>query len=273
MTNQLATTPSTPIITVTTVTSADGTTIEVERYGAAGPAVVLVGGVLGDRSQQAPVAELLASRFTVHNYDRRGHGASGFNPPYSTDREVEDLAAVIEAAGGSAFVYATSGCSVIALRAAAAGVPITRLALWEPPFIMDGSRPPVPADYHQQLEALLAEDRRGDMVALFLTTAAGIPEPFVEQLRQAPFWEAQEAFAPTLVHDATMMRDYSIPAAAASANIPTIVLDGGTTPWLTAAADAVAATLPHARRETLAGQQHNVDPTAIAPALTTHFTS
>jgi len=270
MTDQLTTTPST---SVTTISTGDGTTIEVERHGAAGSALVLVGCVLGDRSQQSPVAELLASRFTVHNYDRRGHGASGFTPPYSTGREVEDLAAVIEAAGGSASVYATSGCSVIALQAAEAGVPIARLALWEPPFIVDGSRPPVPTDYRQQLEALLAEGRRGDMVALFLTVAAGIPEPFVEQLRHAPFWEAQEAFAPTLIHDATMMGDYTIPVAAASANVPTLVLDGGTTPWLSTAADAVAATLPDARRETLAGQQHNVDPTAIAPALTTHFSS
>src|SRR3979409_1422819 len=105
----------------TTVTSDDGTEIAVERCGG-GPAVVLVGGIVGDRSQQAPVAQLLASRFTVYNYDRRGHGESGFTAPYSTDREVEDLAAVIAHAGGSACVYATSGLAVIALQAAAGGV-------------------------------------------------------------------------------------------------------------------------------------------------------
>jgi pimeloyl-ACP methyl ester carboxylesterase len=255
-----------------TVTSDDGTEIAVERYGA-GPAVVLVGCILGDRSQQAPVAQLLAPQFSVYNYDRRGHGESAFTAPYSADREVEDLAAVIAHAGGSASVYATSGMAVIALQAAAGGVPITRLALWEPPFIVDDSRPPAPADYRQQLETLLAQDRRGDMVALFLTEAASIPMPFVEQIRQSPFWGAQEAVAHTLVYDATMMGDFSIPAAAASANVPTVVLDGGTTPWLTNAADAVAAELPDAQRRTLPGQQHNVEPDAIAPVLADHFAS
>jgi pimeloyl-ACP methyl ester carboxylesterase len=189
------------------VTSRDGTEIVFDRIGD-GPAVVIVGGIVGDRTQQAPVADLLAERYTVYNYDRRGHGESGFTAPYDPDREAEDLAAVIDQAGGSASVYATSGCVVIALRAAATGDSITRLAFWEPPFVVDGSRPPVPPDYREQLVTLFAEDRRGDMVALFLTEAAGIPEPLVEQLRQAPFWGAQEAFADTLIYDATMMGDY-----------------------------------------------------------------
>jgi pimeloyl-ACP methyl ester carboxylesterase len=252
------------------ITSKDGTTIEVECSGTGDP-VVIIGGIVGDRSQQAPVAELLAPQFTVYNYDRRGHGSSGLNPPYSTDGEVEDVAAVIDLAGGSACVFATSGCSVIALQAAATGVPITKLALWEPPFIVDDTRPPVPSDYRQQLEALLAEDRRGDMVALFLTAAAGIPAPFVDQLRQSPFWAPQEAFAPTLINDATMMGDYSVPTSTVSVDVPTLVLDGGTTPWLTTAADTVASVLPDAQRRTLAGQQHNVEPEAIAPALAAHF--
>jgi pimeloyl-ACP methyl ester carboxylesterase len=256
--------------TVSEVKSNDGTAIAVERSGA-GPAVVIVGCVVGDRSQQAPVAQLLASQFTVCNYDRRGHGDSGFTAPYGVDREVEDLATVIAHAGGSARVYATSGCSVIALQAAAAGVPITKLALWEPPFVVDDSRPAIPADYRQQLETLLAQDRRGDMVALFKTEAVGMPAPLVEQMRQAPFWGGQEAVAHTLVYDATLMGDFAVPAAAASADVPTVVLDGGTTPWLTKAADTLAAVLPDARRQTLGGQQHNVDPNAIAPALAEYF--
>jgi pimeloyl-ACP methyl ester carboxylesterase len=253
-----------------TMTSRDGTKIAVDRSGE-GPAVVIVGGVLGDRSQQAPVAELLSARFAVRNYDRRGHGESGFTDPYGVEREAEDLAAVIEDAGGSAGVYATSGCSVIALQAAADGVPITRLALWEPPFTVDDARPPVAADYRPQLEALLAEDRRGDMLALFMTEAVGMPAPFVEQMRQAPFWDVQEAHAHTLVYDAAMMGDYAIPANAAAVNVPTLVLDGGTTPWLTSAADKLADMLPDARRQTLTGQLHNVEPTAIAPALAEFF--
>lgn len=250
--------------------SKDGTNIVFDRVGD-GPPVVIVGGVVGDRSQQAPVAQLLGEQFTVYNYDRRGHGESGFTEPYSTDREVEDLATVIAGAGGSASVFATSGCSVIALQAAADGTGISRLALWEPPFIVDDSRPPVPSDYRSQLEALLEQDRRGDMVALFLTEAAGIPAPFVEQLRQAPFWGAQEAAADTLVYDATMMRDYDIPASAESVQVPTLVLDGATTPWLTASADKLASLLPNARRQSLTGQQHNVEPDAIAPGLSAFF--
>lgn len=252
------------------VTSSDGTEIVFDRSGD-GPAVVIVGGVVGDRSQQAPLADLLAARFSVYNYDRRGHGESGFTAPYSAEREAEDLAAVIEHAGGAASVYATSGCTVIALQAVANGAPITKLALWEPPFIVDGSRPPVPADYREQLEDLLAQDRRGDMVALFLTEAAGIPAQFVEQLRQAPFWGAQEAFAQTLIYDATMMRDYSIPATAASARVPTLVLDGATTPWLTSSADKLAGVLPDGRRDSLPGQQHNVEADALAPVLADWF--
>ena len=122
------------------IASVDGTTIASDRLGA-GPVVVIVGGVVGDRSQQAPVAELLSARFTVYNYDRRGHGESGFTGPYSVAREAEDLAAVIAEAGGAACVYATSGCSVIALQAAASGVPITKLALWEAPFTMMAAVP------------------------------------------------------------------------------------------------------------------------------------
>ena len=252
------------------VTSADGTPIAYDRLGD-GPPVVIVGGIVGDRSQQAPVAELLATQFTVFNYDRRGHGESGFTEPYSAQREAEDLAAVIEEAGGSAAVYATSGCTVIALQAIENGARVTKLALWEPPFVVGDSRPPVVADYRQQLESLLAEDRRGDMVALFLTAAAGIPAPFVDQLRQSPYWAAQEAFAHTLIYDAMMMGDYGIPATASSANVPALVLDGATTPWLTAGADGVAEALPNAQRRSLPGQQHNVEPDAIAPALAEFF--
>jgi pimeloyl-ACP methyl ester carboxylesterase len=252
------------------VTSPDGTTIAFDRTGQ-GPAVVIVGGVLGDRSQQTPVAELLSAQFTVHNYDRRGHGDSGFTGPYSAEREAEDLATVIDAAGGSACVYATSGCAVIALQAAASGALIAKLALWEPPFVVDASRPPIPADYRQRLEALLEQDRRGDMVGLFMIEAVGMPAPFVEQMRQAPFWGAQEDQAHTLVYDAAMMGDFTIPATAATVHVPTLVLDGATTGWITNTADALAGVLPDARRRTLAGQQHNVEPGAVAPPLAEFF--
>ncbi|HMJ02020.1 MAG TPA: alpha/beta hydrolase [Conexibacter sp.] len=254
------------LITQTSVTSADGTTIAFDVRGS-GPALVLVGGVLDGRAQQEPVADLLASRFTVLNFDRRGHGASGFTGPYAAQREVEDIAAVIAHAGGSALVYATSGCGMIALQAAAQGVPIEKLVLWEPPFVVDDSRPPVPADYRQQLERMLAEDRQGDMVALFMTEAATVPAEFVAGMRQAGFWDEQEQQAHTLVYDAQLMGDFSLPPHFASIGTPTLVLDGGTTPWMTNAADAVSDLLRDAQRRTLAGQMHNVAPDVVAPAI------
>ena len=255
------------------VKSKDGTLIAYDKSGN-GPAVVIVGGIAGDRSQQAPLAALLAKDFTVFNFDRRAHGESGMTEPYAVEREIEDIEAIISEAGGSAFAYGTSGCAVLALLAAATGVGSTmrKLALWEPPFIVDDSRPKVPADYKQQLESLLAQNRRGDMVELFMTTAVGMPKEFVAPMRQAPFWAAQEAVAHTLVYDATIMGDYSLPRTRITRlQVPTLVLDGGTTPWLSAAADAVATALPKAQRRTLAGQQHNVDAAAIAPALAAFF--
>jgi pimeloyl-ACP methyl ester carboxylesterase len=255
------------------VKSKDGTLIAYDRSGH-GPAVVIVGGIAGDRSQQAPLAELLARDLTVFNFDRRGHGESAMTEPYAVEREIEDIDAIIGEAGGSALVYGTSGCAVLALLAAAggSGSKMKKLALWEPPFIVDDSRPKVPSDYRQQLASLLAQNRRGDMVELFMTAAVGMPKEFVAPMRQAPFWAAQEAVAHTLVYDATIMGDYSLPRARlARVTVPTLVLDGGTTPWLSASADAVASALPKAQRRTLAGQQHNVDAGAIAPALTEFF--
>src|SRR5579884_2936722 len=127
-----------------TVTSKDGTTIAYEQSGA-GPAVIVIGGVLGDRSQQAGLARLLAEHFTVYNIDRRGHGESGFTAPYAVEREVEDLDALITATGGSAFVYGTSGMGVLCMEAAARGLSpkMKKLAVWEPPYILDESRPPI----------------------------------------------------------------------------------------------------------------------------------
>jgi pimeloyl-ACP methyl ester carboxylesterase len=257
------------------VISKDGTSIAFERSGQ-GPAVIVVGGVLGDHSQQAPLAALLSKHFTVYNYDRRGHGESGNTEPYAVEREIEDLDAVMNEAGGSAFVYGTSGLAVLALSAAAAGLAprIKKLAVWEPPYIVDDSRPPVPQNYKEQLISLLREDRRGDMVELFFVEAVGMPRAFVAQMRQAPFWAAQEALAHTTIYNATIMGDFSLPRARlATVTTPTLVIDGGQTPWLSHTAQAVADVLPHAQRRTLSGQPHNVDPEALAPVLVEFFHS
>ncbi|MEU7871742.1 alpha/beta hydrolase [Dactylosporangium sp. NPDC049140] len=252
-------------------TSKDGTAIAFDQVGE-GPAVIVVGGGPTTRAVNTAVAELLAPSFSVFNYDRRGHGDSGDTPPYTADREYEDLEAIIAVAGGSAHVYGTSGGGMIALEAAARGLAITRLVVWEPPYIVDDTRPPVPADYHQQLVDLLAAGRRGDMLELFFTKAANLPAEFVSPMRQSPFWPAMEELAPTLVYDAMLTGDFSLPTQRiAAVAIPTLVLDGGTTLWLSNAARAVTGTLPDARHRTLPGQPHNVDPAAIAPALAEFF--
>ena len=257
------------------VTSRDGTIIAYEQSGQ-GPALVVVGGVLGDHHQQAGLAALLAEHFTVYNIDRRGHGESGFTPPYAVEREVEDIDAVLNAAGGSAFVYGTSGPGVLSMYAAAAGLSpkMKKLAVWEPPYILEGTRPPVPQDYMEQLAQMLREGRRGDMIELFLTKAVGMPAEFVAPMRQSPFWAAQEAFAPTLVYDATLMYPFSLPKERiAKATVETLVIDGGTVPWISQAAQAVADTLPNAHRRTIAGQPHNVADEAMAPVLIEYFQS
>jgi len=255
------------------VTSKDGTIIAFDKLGQ-GPALVVVGGVLGDHHQQAGLAALLAEHFTVYNIDRRGHGESGFTTPYVVEREVEDIDALITEAGGSAFVYGTSGPGVLCMEAAARRLSpkMKKLAVWEPPYILEGSRPPIPQDYQEQLAQLLGEGRKGDMIELFLTKAVGMPAEFVAPMRQSPFWAAQEAFAPTLVYDATLMADYSLPKERiAKATVETLVIDGGTVPWMSQAAQAVADTLPHAHRHTLAGQPHNVADEAMAPVLIEYF--
>ncbi|MEV4063251.1 alpha/beta fold hydrolase [Nonomuraea dietziae] len=254
------------------VISQDGTAIAFDRIGQ-GPAVILIGGGPNDRSANTPLAELLAKNLTVYNYDRRGRGDSGDTAPYAVDREFEDIEAIINEAGGVAHLYGTSGGGIIALEAAARGLAVGRLAVWEVPYILPGTRPPVPADYREQLVDLLAEGRRGDMCELFLTAAVGMPPEFVTPMRDFPGWSSMEAVAHTLIYDATITGDFSLPAdRLAGVAVPTLVIEGETIPWISSAAQAVAEALPDARRASLTGQPHNVSPEAIAPVLAAFFT-
>ncbi len=256
-----------------TVKSSDGTNIVFDRSGD-GPPVVMIGAGPTDRYANSTLAELLADQFTVLNYDRRARGDSGDTPPFTVDREYDDLAAVIGAAGGEVFIHGTSGGAVIALEAAARGLGVTRLGLWEPPFMLSDettrSRPP--ADYGAQVAAAVAEGRPGDAVELFFTQAVGMPGEFVAPMRETPFWPSMENLAQSLVYDAAIMGDFQVPTERlAKVNVPTLLLDGGTTPWMSRTADAIANLVPGAQRRTLPGQQHNVDATVIAPALTEFF--
>ena len=237
------------------------------------PALILLGG-FPDRTANTQVAALLSTYFTVYNYDRRGHGDTPDSAPYSVDREYEDFDALIGAAGGSAFIYGTSGGGIMALEAAARGLAVTKIAIWEAPYFIEGSRPPLRTDYRELLTQMISENRRGDAVELFFTEAVGIPAPFVAPMRSTPFWPSMEKVAHTLIYDSMVVGDYSLPVERlASVTVPTLVLDGGTSNWLTDAANAVADALPNAQRRTLEGQPHNVAPEAVAPALVAFFAS
>jgi pimeloyl-ACP methyl ester carboxylesterase len=257
---------------VNTVRSADGTTIAFDRLGVGTP-VIVVSGASTARGIHAQLAQLLAEDFTVFNYDRRGRGDSGDTPPYTIQGEVEDLHAVITEAGGSAAVFGNSSGAVLALHAAAAGLAVTKLALWEPPFMVDPDAPRRQQEYVAQLTELLDEGRRGDAMALFMK-AVGLPEEMIAGMRNAPMWPGMEAIAHTLAYDATIMGDSTVPTdLVASVTAPTLVLNGSDTgAWAANAAQALSAALPNPRHRTLEGQTHNVSWEVLAPVLREFFT-
>jgi len=263
-----------------TVTSKDGTTIAYDQAGT-GPLLVLVDGALNSRSfgLNGPLAPILADRFTVVTYDRRGRGDSGDTPPYAVQREIEDLAAVIDVVGGPAYVYGISSGAGLALEAASA-VPtkVAKLALYEPSFVVDNTRPPVPADAVEQVTGLLARNRRGAAVKLFLREDAQVPAMVVAVMPLMPAWGKLKAAAHTLPYDLTIMdgRQQGRPLPVgqwASLTAPTLVMAGGKSPaWLQNAALAVAQALPGATHQTLPGQTHIVKPGPLAPVLAEFFT-
>ncbi|HEX9057400.1 MAG TPA: alpha/beta hydrolase [Ktedonobacterales bacterium] len=265
-----------------TVMSKDGTHIAFDQSGQ-GPALVLVTGASATRADAASVAAALAPHFTVFAYDRRGRGDSGDTNPYAVEREVEDIEAVIDEAGGSAFVFGHSSGAALALDAALLfPSSITKLALYEPPFFVDDTHAPAPEDFAARLDALVASGRRGDAVELWMAFI-GAPPEMVAQMRQSPMWPNMEALAHTLAYDATIMHDTETGSPAplakwASVAIPTLVMDGTMSlgreeahTFMRHAADALASVLPNARRRTLDGQDHGPADAVLVPALEAFF--
>jgi pimeloyl-ACP methyl ester carboxylesterase len=254
-------------LTTTTATSKDGTRLAVDVSGS-GPAIVLVSGGSVDRGSNAGLAEALKSSFTTYNYDRRGRGDSGDTAPYAVEREIEDIEAVIALAGGTAHLYGSSSGAGLALEAAAAGAPVDKLVLWEPPYNVDPEGRP-PADSVEQLDRLVADGRRGDAATFFMVDMVRLPAEFAAFARTQPWWAAQEAIAHTLAYDARVMGDYSPPVAtAARITVPTIILTGGASfPFMHTTADVLADAIPDARTRLLEGQEHNVDPTVLGSAI------
>ncbi|MGW0557904.1 alpha/beta fold hydrolase [Streptomyces sp. NPDC002926] len=252
--------------------SGDGTLIAYEQWGGAGPPVVLVGGALCTGATDAPLAALLAPQFSVFTYDRRGRGASGDTAPYGVEREIEDLAAVLAAAGGSASVHAISSGAALALRAAAAGLPITQLSVYEPPFTTNPASREEPAAYVARLRELVERGRPGDALALFLTET-GMSPAAIEGMRRTPMWAEIEAVAHTLPYDHEIMGDGHVPVEQLlSIAQQVLVVGGGASPdRLRDAARVVSECLPRGRHRTLTGQTHEVTPQVLAPLLAEFF--
>ena len=256
--------------------SRDGTPIAYETSGT-GPALILVDGALCSRSfgPMPKLAPRLAKHFTVYMYDRRGRGESSDRQPYSREREVEDLAALIQEAGGSAFLLGLSSGGALALEAAASGLAIRKVAVYEPPYV-GASGHGGGAEHERQLGRLLAAGDRGGAVKYFMTTMVGAPAAVVIIMRLMPWvWRKLQAVAHTLPYDAAVMNEFEVPTARFSTiSVPTLVLHGSKTDArLQRAARSVAEAVPEAQSLTLAGQTHNVSPVVLAPAVVTFFTA
>jgi pimeloyl-ACP methyl ester carboxylesterase len=260
------------------VTSKDGTRIAYDKVGK-GPAVVVVNGALSTRAGGAELAQLLAPNFTVYNYDRRGRGDSGDSKAYSVQREVEDLEAVIDAAGGSAHVYGKSSGAALALQATSLlGAKVSKLAIYEAPYSEAEGAANEWRTFTSRIDELLAAGRRADAVTQFMKFV-GAPDEAIAKMKASSAWPAMETMAPTLAYDnAVLGGDRSVPVATATKiRAVTLVMDGSASlapmPFMRATADKLAKTIPNAKRRTVEGQAHDVSAKALAPVLLTFLSS
>jgi pimeloyl-ACP methyl ester carboxylesterase len=258
------------------VTSKDGTTIDYTKTGT-GPALIVVTGATQFRafdSSLAVLAKLLVNDLTVITYDRRGRGESGNTMPFSPEREIEDIAALIAGpAGGRASVLGYSSGAVVALEAAVAGLPIDKVIMYEPPFVLPESGfPPPPADYVEALNRMTASGDRDAAPAYFMQTV-GMPPQAIEGAKQSPMWPIMQSVGPTIAYDGQFMfdayyTDHKFPARWQKATMPVLVANGDKSfPFMPSAAEAVAKELPNATRKVLAGQDHGPKPDVFAPVI------
>jgi pimeloyl-ACP methyl ester carboxylesterase len=264
-----------------TVTSNDGTTIAYDRHGS-GPAVILVGGALSLRrfKKMEQFSQALGERFTVINYDRRGRGDSTDVGPFAVEREIEDIAALIEAAGGQASLWGWSSGGALALRAAGAGIGVSRLAVYETPFMVDPEDRLPTRDYGARLADLVAADDRAGAVRHFMRNAIGLPAPVIALMRLMPMWKDLKSTAHTLPYDWAALGEHNMygagldPAEWASVTAPTLVAYGSKSPaQLQKGSQALAEVLPNAELRRLDGQTHNVSVKAFAPVLIDFFSA
>ncbi len=266
--------------TMQTVTSKDGTTIAFDKLGQGEP-LILVAGALSSRAVVTPLAELLAKHFTVYNYDRRGRGDSSDTQPYAVKREIEDIEAVIDAAGGSAFVYGHSSGAVLALEATSKlPTKVKKLALYEAPLILDESRPALPNDYVAQLNTAIAAGDRSKAVEIFMTKAINLPAEDLEGMKTDPLWAFMEALAHTIAYDGMVVGntmsgeplEAEVIKRWGSATIPTLVMSGANSEgFFHTAAQTLVDVLPDAQFQMMEGQDHGVAPEALTPVLVAFF--
>ncbi|MEP6954477.1 MAG: alpha/beta hydrolase [Solirubrobacteraceae bacterium] len=265
-----------------TVQSADGTTIAYERLGEGDrPPVIVVGGALCDRGRMRPVCAALAAHATVFNYDRRGRGDSGEGDGHDVAREIEDIAALVGEAGGSAAIYGHSSGAALVLRAALRGLPLDKVVLHDPPFGPDDAEQrEVARAYDDELRTLVVAGRDGDAVALFMRLT-GMPAEAVEAMRGEPWFAATAALGPSLLHDSAAMsnveRAGTVPLdliADADVTFPTLVLVGDANPpFFVDAGRRLAEALPDARLRLLEGEGHVVDPETLVPPVADFVTA
>lgn len=260
------------------VMSLDGTKIAYTKLGS-GPPLVLVDGAFCYRENgpSAQLAPQLAKHFTVFIYDRRGRGQSQNAQPYAIAREVEDLGAIIDGAGGSAFVLGMSSGGALALQAIASGAKVTRLAMYEPPYIVEKGRPRSFVGARKRLQELISSGDRAGAVRLFMTEIYGAPSAFVfiMPVIMRGAWKRNESVAQTLGYDLTLLDDWSVLAERRqSVAIPTLVIGGENSPKvLRDAVSTVASALPNARPIILKGQNHDISATVVVPILVDFFNS
>lgn len=256
------------------VTSKDGMQIAYDKNGQ-GPVLILVDGALCYRAfgPMGELSKLLAPNFTVYTYDRRGRGESSNGKTFAVEREVEDIEALIDAAGGSAFVFGTSSGACLAMEAAASlGKKIKKLAMYEAPYNSDKAFQKQWKDYRKNLAEALAAGRRGDAVVLFMKLVS-TPDDAINSMRNSPAWPMFEAVAPTLEYDAAEIgEDRSTPVKqAAKVSSPTLVMSGTAIPFMGVTARELAKAMPNAQQRTLEGQRHDVDLKVLAPVLAEFF--
>lgn len=258
------------------VTSKDGTKIAYEKAGT-GPAVILVTGALGTRSSFEELANLLTPTFTVYFYDRRGRGDSTDTLPYSVEKEIEDIEALIDVAGGSAYLYGISSGACLTLEAASKlERKVSKLAVYEAPYDESEDGRKKWKEYTTKLKELLSKDDRSNAVELFMKLV-GVHDEMVAGMKKSPMWSDMEQVAQTLAYDAACIGDERIVPVERATKITalTLVMDGNASlqimPFMHESAQKIAEAIPNAQRETLEGQTHNVDMKVLAAALTGFF--